>query len=102
MRTRINSSGLFGPPIKIETSRTISEIAEELKKAAAELYAAQRGMRSQEILENASRLAAPRPNGTQLVILIYMSLAKSAISIAIDGCGITLEGSATERDARDG
>ena len=94
MRKGMGSNGLSGLTRKTEeASQTISEIAEELKKAASELYFAERRMRLTETVGDTTRPGGSRPYETQLVTLICMSFANCDTSIAIAGCGVTLEGS---------
>jgi hypothetical protein len=53
----------------------------------------------EETVEGTAQPARSRPNETLFVTLIYMSPTISDISIAIAGCGVTIEPGQTERDA---
>jgi hypothetical protein len=71
-----------------EEASEISEIAAKLKEAGAQLYSAQGRMLSTETVAGTPWTA---PYATQLATLIYLSFTNSDISIAIAGCGVTLE-----------
>jgi hypothetical protein len=64
---------------RTEEATLITEIAEELKKAASELYFAER-----------------RTPGTRVVTLAHLSFTNCDISIAIPGRGVTFGGGTTE------
>ena len=96
LMNRIGSYGFSSPTRKTmgASQAEISQIAEDLKKAASELYFGQRRMQLTETIGDTIRPACPRSFGAPLVTLIYMSSTNCDISIA--GCGVTLEDGTSE------
>jgi hypothetical protein len=93
VRKGIGSNGLLGLTRKTEeASQTISEIAEELKKAGSELYFVERTTQPIETVANTTRLAAARRFGTREVTLCQLSFTYCDIWIAMPDGGVSLQG----------
>ena len=89
----MGSNGLSGPTRKTEeASQTISEIAEELNKAASQLHFVECTTQPIEAIDDTPGLDAARRFGTREVTLCQLSFTYCDIWIAMPGGGVALEG----------
>ena len=93
MQKGMGSSGLSGLTRKTEeASQTISEIAEQLKKACSELYFVECTTQPIETVADTTRLDAVRRFGAREVTLCQLSFTCCDIWIAMPDSGVSLEG----------
>ena len=93
MRKGMGSNGFSGLTRKTEeASQTISEIAEELKKAGSELYFVECTTQPIETVADTTRLDAERRFGTREVTLCQLSFTYCDIWIAMPDGGVSIEG----------
>jgi hypothetical protein len=89
----MGSNGLPGPTRKTEeASQTISEIAEELKKAASQLHFVVCTTQPIETVADTTRLDAATRFGTREITLCQLSFTHCDIWIAMPGGEVALEG----------